>query len=173
MIEHTRNEPFNHDDGNGALPCNDLHLQTRHTARHTIKQPLCLFRSNCVRRKCELMQWKPISDEFRHLRRRAPGQIGLQPIVYILGAEREVGRGPTHVDGAQRVERKPECYAVHSCYHRLGDVRCCADGILEDPDMGARWERTAAWVRMLGKCVQINSGVTHPGFVSRWEGRGG
>lgn len=61
----------------------------------------------------------------------------------LLGAERGAGRGPTHVDGAQhhcqRVKRKPERYAVHGCYHRLGNICQCADGVLEVMEMRASW----------------------------------
>ena len=67
--------------------------------------------------------------------------LKLQPNIHLLGAERRVRRGPTHMDGAQRhcqrVEHKPECYAVHGCYHRLGNVCRCADGVLEVMDMRA------------------------------------
>ena len=42
------------------------------------------------------------------------------------------------VDGAQRVKREPERYAMHGCYHRSGDARRCADGVLEVVDMSER-----------------------------------
>ena len=107
MIERMRNELFNLDDGNGALPRNNHRLQSRHIARPKTKQ---------------------------HPLQRA--QISLQPNIH-PDAERDVRRGQTHLNGTQRVKHKPECYAVHGCYHQLWGARQFADGVLEVVDMGA------------------------------------
>ena len=98
MIKRMCNELFNLDDGIGTLPPKDLRLQTMHDARHKTKQPLCLLHGKRARRKRKLMQQQRIFDEFRQPRRRA--QIGLQPNVHLLVAERGVECDPKHVDGA-------------------------------------------------------------------------
>ena len=41
-------------------------------------------------------------------------------------------------EAAQRVKREPKRYDMHGRYHRLGDARWCADGVLEVAEVGAR-----------------------------------
>ena len=164
MIERMRDEPLGPDNGNGALPRNDfrkldnggahdLRTRTRYDARHKTERALRLLRTKRTRRERKFIQQRRVPDELRHPRQRA--RIRREANVHLLDAERSVGRGPAHIDGAQRVEREPERDAVHGGDHGLGDARRCADGVLKVAEMAAREERAAGWVRVLRERVQV------------------
>ena len=117
-----------------------------------------LFRTKRPRRKRKLVQERRVPDKFWHPRQRA--YIRREANVHLLDAKHSVGGSPAYVDSAQRVERETERYAMHGSYHRLGDARRCADGVLEVADVGAHEEGVTGWVRMLRERLQVRHCIT-------------
>ena len=60
-----------------------------------------------------------------------------------LQADPGVGGSPAHIKGAQHVNCRSKCRAIHGCYRRSGGARRCADDVLEVVEMGhirgVRW----------------------------------
>lgn len=165
MIKRVRNEPLNARDSHGTLPRDllrklqrspyDLLTRPIHNARHEPKRPPRLLRAKLAPRKRQLEQQRRVPRPSAPGRPREGADVRREPDVDLLDAEPGVGRGPAHVEGAQRVERQAVRQAVHCCYHGLGDARGCADGALEGAEVGACLERASGGVCVFGEREQL------------------